>query len=76
MCEGFSVISLIQGRFALGFAIQKAFLWNFSHLPKTIAVRHDIQRGMRTTPDSVIMGKIMYNPSIRYYFGLMTGHLS
>lgn len=75
LCEGFSMVSFIRGKFALGLGVQKAFIWNISHFSTTYHLRKQVQHRIRAVPDTVILTKIMYNPSIRYYVGLFTGRL-
>jgi hypothetical protein len=75
LCEAFSLVSFLRGRFALGLAIQRAFLWNVTHMVSTLKLRNLIQRKIRKQPDEAFLPQVMRHPGFGYYLGLASGKI-
>lgn len=75
LCEGFSFVSFIRGRFSVGFAIQRAVWWNIVHFPATIRLRGEIQGRIRNKADKEFVARISRRPGVGYYIGLFTGNI-
>lgn len=68
MSEVGSLYYLLRGRFGASLAIQKALLWNFFHLKKTLKKRRYIQDKLRKVSDDKIFLHTKKNIEFMYYF--------
>lgn len=75
LCEAFSLVSILRGRFALGFAVQRAFWWNIQHVRDTMRLRKIVQSRIRRKPDDEFLPLISRRPGISYYRGLASGKI-
>lgn len=73
VCEIAAVALLIQGKFSVCIAIQKAILWNFANLKITIKKRQIVQTMIRAKKDYQILPFIKKSVSFNYYLNLFTG---
>ena len=76
MCEFFSLASLLTGKFALSWAIQRALVWNIVNYKDTFRARRHIQFHLRTVPDQGYFPFIKRSPGIAYYVALSKGRVS
>lgn len=76
LCEFFSLVSFLKGKFALGFAIQRAMGWNLLVIADSMKQRRHVQTRIRKVRDSDIFPFIMRTPAIRYYVALSRGSVS
>ncbi len=76
LSEGFALLAFAKRKFALSFAIQSAVWWNIVNIGSTLRMRQKVQRRIRVVSDATIMPHITYNPSWRYYAGLLTGRVN
>ncbi len=73
LCELYSLIAIIRGKIAIGWAIQRAIYWNVLTFTGTLNMRRLVQHTIRKLPDGRVSGVILRKPHIRYYIGLLTG---
>jgi len=73
--EGFSVYSLLRGKFQLSFAMQRALWWNIIHFSETSRLRKIVQKNIRIVSDSILAVKIERKPPLSYYVGLVRGQI-
>jgi GT2 family glycosyltransferase len=71
-CEAYTIHLLLRGYFSMCLTVQKAILWNIIHMNETLADRRIVQRKIRKRTDRELMPIIMKNPSLGYYFSLLT----
>ncbi len=76
MCEFFSLASLLTGKFALSWAIQKSFWWNLVNWGDTMRARTYIQSRIRKVSDGHYLVFVERFPSFRYYVALSRGQPS
>lgn len=76
MCEVFSFATFIRGKVALSWAIQRAILWNMTHLSQTIRDRKYIHSTIRKVSDATYLPYVMKHPSFTYYVKLSQGKVS
>lgn len=72
-CEVYAIFSLIRGKFALWWAIQRALWWNLSHFTETMNLRRYIQATIRKVTDRKIEQHVFKHPRLEYYTSLLRG---
>lgn len=64
---------IVKRDLGLYFAIEKAFVWNFLNLSKTLKKRKRIQKEIRQVSDRLLMPQIKKAPKLSYYYHLFFG---
>lgn len=64
---------MIRRKPLVALAIWKAWLWNISHIGKTLDKRRVIQEEMRIVSDKELMAKLKKDPGVKYFFYLFYG---
>lgn len=72
-CQMYAIVSYLRGNWALGWAIERAHIWNCVHLTHTLQLRNIIQKKIRQVEDRHFMRAISRTPSLGYYIGLLSG---
>jgi len=72
MTQAFSLTALLQFKFDIFAATQKAIWWNIKNLERTLVKRKYIQSKIRKVSDQDLWPKIYKNPKLIYYIKLMT----
>jgi hypothetical protein len=67
-----SFIYFLQGKFKMGLAIYKSYIWNIVNLKSNLGKRKTIQN-FRERDDKSILKDIQRNPRWKYYLYLFTG---
>jgi GT2 family glycosyltransferase len=75
LCEFYAIIAVLRGNITLGLAIERALLWNMTHLGDTLRLRRVVQKKIRLLYDSQIASAILRKPSASYYLGLLSGRV-
>lgn len=76
MCEFFSLVSFLKGKFSLGWAIQRSLWWNIANWNSTMEARRHVQTRIRTVADSAYLPLIERFPGLGYYVALSRGRTS
>jgi GT2 family glycosyltransferase len=72
-CGFYSIVSILSGKWALGWAIQRAFWWNVRNMRETVRLRAYVQSHIRKIHDRELPSDIFKKPGLRYYWYLSRG---
>lgn len=75
VCQLYAFAILLQGKWQLFLAIEKAFYWNILNFRETLEVRSIVQHSIRTVSDAQIAQSIVKHPSLGYYTNLLRGNV-
>jgi len=73
VCEVFAFVSLCNGKLDIWLAIQKAFLWNLTHLRMLLSKRYYVQQSIRKQTDASFWKYVYRTPPMLYYWHWMRG---
>ncbi len=73
LCESIAVFYLFRMRFSFFLAVNKAIIWNFINLNKTLKKRTYINKRIRNVLDKDLFPKLRKDVKLSYYFYLYKG---
>ena len=72
-CMGIAFVLFIQGKFAYGWVIVRAIIWNIWNISDTLEKRTFIQLFIRRVPDSSYLPHVLVFPGLDYFVHLFRG---